>query len=50
MDESDTEVRECLCGREFEVIINYARPWTVCPDCMKGAEPLETSTCWDASR
>jgi hypothetical protein len=31
MDE--TEVRECVCGRHFEVT-QYAKPWTVCPSCM----------------
>lgn len=31
-----TEVRECVCGREFEVVVQYARPWTVCLDCMTG--------------
>jgi hypothetical protein len=41
-----TEVRECVCGREFTVIVKYARPWTVCPDCMLLDHPLETSACW----
>lgn len=37
-DEDATEVRECVCGREFSVVIKYARPWTVCPDCMTDPE------------
>jgi hypothetical protein len=29
-----TEVRECVCGREFEVVTEHAKPWTVCPQCL----------------
>jgi hypothetical protein len=31
----ETEVRECICGRSFEVVTEYAKPWTVCVECMK---------------
>jgi hypothetical protein len=41
-----SEVRECQCGREFTVIVKYARPWTVCTQCLSEVAPLETSTSW----
>lgn len=31
---SETEARECICGREFEVVAEFAVPWMVCPHCM----------------
>lgn len=37
-----TEVRECVCGRDFEVVTEFAKPWTVCPDCMT-VEPVDMS-------
>ncbi|MEW2483596.1 hypothetical protein AB0876_28820 [Mycobacterium sp. NPDC049093] len=31
-----TEVRECICGRQFTVVVEHAKPWTVCPHCLLG--------------
>lgn len=30
------EIRECVCGNKFEVVVKHAKPWTVCPDCLMG--------------
>lgn len=35
-----TELRECVCGREFPVDTRYAQLWTVCWDCMSAGEKL----------
>ena len=40
MDE-ETEARECICGKWFTVVVKYARPWTVCPDCLTKTAPRQ---------